>query len=223
MPERFASSLKPASFRAARVGVLALLLAFVALANGPAVAAPAAPAATGPRDVVIHASQLPKAALSEFEVWKDAASPGGQLVGTPNSGGNLDPPPEDDPNVTFKLKVQGGVPYRAWFRMKVGAPKGVSKANRLWVQFTSAVDATGKEVLKPKTASYLTAQGPTQPGWTWVACNGADAKSSLVTFRTSGEVMVRVQAGAEGVGFDQFILSPARFLEKAPTDAVVVP
>ena len=45
----------------------------------------------------------------------------------------------------------------------------------------------------------------------------------LVTFRTSGEVTVRVQAGAEGVGFDQLVLSPSRFLEKAPTDAVVVP
>jgi len=32
---------------------------------------------------------------------------------------------------------------------------------------------------------------------------------------------VRVQAGMEGVGFDQFLLSPARFLEAPPSEAVV--
>jgi hypothetical protein len=30
-----------------------------------------------------------------------------------------------------------------------------------------------------------------------------------------------MQAGQEGVGFDQFLLSPERFLEQSPTEAVV--
>lgn len=191
-------------------------LALVVLA-GWAVAAPA-PAAPG--DVVVHASSLPKGALSEFSLIADPSAAGGKLAGTPQTGGNLDPPPEDDPNVTFKVQVQGGVPYRCWIRMKVGAPKGVSKANRLWVQFTDAVDARGKSAFKPGTASYLTAQGPAQSGWVWVPCD-TDPKGTRVAFRTSGEVTVRIQAGMEGVGFDQFVLSPARFLEKAPTDTVV--
>jgi len=42
-----------------------------------------------------------------------------------------------------------------------------------------------------------------------------------VRFQKNGEVTVRLQGGAEGVGFDQFILSPARFVEKAPTEPVV--
>lgn len=172
-------------------------------------------------DVVVYASELPKRALSEFDVWNDPTSPGGKLVGTPNTGGDLDPPPEDDPHVTFKVNVQAGVAYRCWIRMKVGTPKGSSKANRLWVQIAGAVDASGKEILKPGTASYLTAQGPTQAGWAWVSCDPTTGGERLIRFRTGGEATVRVQAGMEGVGFDQFVLSPERFVDRAPSDAIV--
>jgi len=169
-------------------------------------------------DVVVYASDLPGSALSEFDFWRDPASPGGKVIGTPNGGGHLDPPPEDDPHVTFKVKVQSGVPYRCWIHMKVGAPKGESQANMLWVQFTGAVDNANREVLKPGTADYLTATGPTRQGWAWVGCESSQPR---IHFRTSGEVTVRLQAGMEGVGFDQFVLSPARFLTQPPTEAVV--
>ena len=175
-------------------------------------------------EVIVYASDLPESALYEFDVWKDPSSPGGKLVGTPNGGGHLDPPPENDPHVKFKVQVQSGVPYRCWIHMKVGPPKGESQANMFWVQFTDAVDKANNEVFKPRTTSYLTAQGPTKQGWAWVSCDLEGAKSSsesLIYFRTSGEVTVRMQAGMEGVGFDQFLLSPAKFLEKPPSEAVV--
>ena len=175
------------------------------------------------REVVVYASDLPKSALSEFDFWNDPASPGGRMIGTPNNGDQLDPPPENDPHVSFKVEVQRGVPYRCWIHMKVGPPKGKSQANILWVQFSDAVDKASKEAFKPDTGSYLTARGPAREGWIWVGCDLADGKSSepLVYFRTSGEVTVRLQAGMEGVGFDQFLLSPARFLEKPPSEPVV--
>jgi hypothetical protein len=184
-----------------------------------------AQAAPAKADVVVQASALPKGALSEFAWWQDAAASGGKLVGTPNTGGHLDPPPENDPHVKFTVKVEGGVPYRCWIRMKVGAPKGESTANMLWAQFTGAVDKAGKETLKPGTGSYLTAQGPKQQGWAWVSCLAASGKpaESLVTFKSGGEVTIRLQAGMEGVGFDQLVLSPARYLEKPPAEAVVKP
>jgi len=178
-----------------------------------------APQGTAP-EVVVYASDLPASALSEFAFWNDPASPGGKLVGTPNHGGDLDPPPENDPHVTFTVPVRSGVAYRCWIHMKVGAPKGASQANKLFVQFTGAVDKANKEILKPRSASYLTAQGPAQVGWRWVACDPAGG-DPLVRFRTNGEVTVRLQGGAEGVGFDQFLLSPTRFLDKPPTEPVV--
>jgi hypothetical protein len=195
-----------------------------AIAITPAVAAPTqvSPPEGSASEVIVYASDLPQSALSEFEVWDDPASPGGKMIGIPNTGDELDPPPENDPHVTFKVQVQSGVPYRCWIHMKVGAPKGKSQANMLWVQFSDAVDQANQEAFKPGTGSYLTAEGPTQEGWTWVECDVADSEAEpLVYFRTSGEVTVRLQAGMEGVGFDQFLLSSARFLDEPPSEAVV--
>lgn len=174
-------------------------------------------------EVIVYASDLTEGALSEFDFWNDPASPGGRLVGTPNTGGGLDPPPEDDPHVTIKVRVHSGIPYRCWIHMKVGTPQGKSQANMLWVQLTDAVDRRGDEVLKPGTGSYLTAQGPVEQGWRWVGCNPEDPQSTgpQIRFRTAGLITVRLQAGMEGVGFDQFLLSPARYLNQPPAEAVV--
>ena len=193
--------------------ILALVL-FV-LVSLPA-AQSTAPAKTpqAAADVVVHVAELPSSALSEFDFWNGPASPGGKMIGTPNNGGDLDPPPENDPHVTMAVQVQPATPYRLWIHMYVGKPKGVSKANMVWVQFTNAVDKANKEVLKPTTGDYLTVQGPEKEGWVWV---GSDR---LVSFR-AGEVTVRVQAGMEGVGFDQLVLSPSRFLQRAPSENIV--
>jgi len=173
-------------------------------------------------EIIIYASDLPQSTLFEMDFVEDPVSPGGKMISLPNTGEELDPPPESDPHVTFTIQVQSGIPYRCWIHMKVGAPFGVSQANVIWVQFTDAVDEANQEILNVGTGSYLTAEGPTQEGWTWVECDRADSEAEpLVYFRTSGEVTVRLQAGAEGVGFDQFLLSPARFLELPPVEPIV--
>ena len=194
-----------------------------AAAPGAAIETQATPVEALPADIIVYASDLPQSALTdELAFWDDPASPGGKMIGIPNTGDELDPPPENDPSVTFKVGAQPGIPYRCWIHMKVGEPKGVSQANMFWVQFSDAVDGQKQEVYRPDTGSYLTAQGPEQEGWTWVGCDPADGLSSpLVYFGTGGQVTVRLQAGMEGVGFDQFVLSPARFLDKAPSEAVV--
>src|SRR2546425_10035859 len=160
-------------FRAACIAVVSAVgtLGFVSLVASQE-QKPEAP----PAEVVVYPSEPPKSALLGVEIWSDSTSPGGKMVGTPNTGDMLHPPPEEDPHVRFKVSVQSGVPYRCWIHMKVGAPKGFAKANRLYVQFSNAVDTANKEVLKPGTASYLTAQGPTQQGWRWVGCDGAGGK-----------------------------------------------
>ena len=171
-------------------------------------------------EIVIYASDLPESALFELDFYDDEASPGGKLIGLPNNGDELDPPPENDPHVTFNAQVQGGIPYRCWIHMKVGAPKGRSQANLIFVQFLGAVDKSNREIYKPGSSSYLTAQGPGQEGWAWVGC-GLEGSDSQVYFQSDGEITVRLQAGAEGVGFDQFILSSAEFLENPPSAPTV--
>lgn len=212
--------------RSAPTGILLILLsACVSGSNStPAVDSGAVETAGGSlSEVIVYASDLPSNALFELDFMDDSTSPNGKLIGLPNTGDELDPPPENDPHATFDVQVQGNVPYRCWIHMKVGAPKGRSQANVIWVQFSDAVDQSNHEILKPGTGSYLTAQGPTQVGWTWVDCNMADSALSeaVIYFRTNGEVTARLQAGAEGVGFDQFLLSPAKFLKEPPSESIV--
>jgi hypothetical protein len=197
-----------------RLLVISLCAVALPAARGTSQAPPKAP------EIIVYASEVKANGLSEFDFWSDPASPGGKMIGTVQKGDHLDPPPENDPNVSFTVPVRSGVDYRCWIHMKVGEPKGVSTANKLFVQFSGAVDKANKEVLRPGTGSYLTAEGPTQVGWAWVACEeaGDDRRGRC---QKNGEVTVRLQGGAEGVGFDQFILSPARFVEKAPTEPVV--
>ncbi len=196
--------------------------ATAAAAAAPASEAPPVAATGQGGEVVVYASDLAPNALYEFEFSDDPAAAGGKLVGTPNTGGHLDPPPENDPHVLFTVQVQGGVPYACWVHMKVGAPMGESQANMVWVQASGAVDQAGQEVLKPDSGSYLTATGPQQEGWSWVPCvMEGSVDPALITFASNGEATLRVQAGMEGVGFDQFVLSAARFLDEAPSEAII--
>jgi hypothetical protein len=204
------------------VAIAGVALALVSSGLGGTALVDRSRAQDSPPEVIVYVSELPRRALSEFRFWEDAASPGGRLVGYPNTGDELDPPPENDPHVTFSVEVQEDVAYRCWVHMKVGTPGGKSQANMVWVQFTGAVDEAGETILAPRSRSYLTARGPTTVGWTWVGCDPEQAGvEALVRFDTSGEVTVRIQAGMEGVGFDQFLLSPARYLENPPSEAVV--
>jgi hypothetical protein len=172
---------------------------------------------------VVYVTDLPKKALFEMDLWADPAAAGGKLAGVPNHGGDLDPPPEDDPHVTFKVPVRAGIPYRAWLHMKVGKPKGKAQANLVYAQLTDAVDSSGRPIYKPGTGSFVALRGPAQEGWRWVGRDLADPKSTepTIRFKTGGMITVRLQAGMEGVGFDQFVLSPAQFLEKAPAEPIV--
>jgi hypothetical protein len=201
------------------MAALALALA-IGLPTPAAVVAQVSAQAAAP-EIVVYVSELPRRALSEFRYWDDPASPGGRLVGYPNTRDYLDPPPENDPHLIFPVPVVAGVPYRCWIHMKVGEPGGPSTANLVWVQFTGAVDSAGGTVLAPRTDSYLTAQGPTAQGWAWVGCDSEQpGLDHLVRFEETGEATVRIQAGMEGVGLDQIVLSPARYLENPPSQAV---
>ncbi|MFZ4658437.1 MAG: hypothetical protein ACOYNY_15590 [Caldilineaceae bacterium] len=188
--------------------------------SGGATSSAGSGSTAGGAEIVVYTADLPEEAIYELELWEDSTAAEGKLLGVTNNGDELDAPPELDPNVAFTVAVQEGVPYRCWLHMKVGTPFGKSQANVAWVQFSDAVDESGNATLVLESDSYLTAQGPTQEGWTWVECAGASSPT-LVTFGTTGEVTVRIQAGMEGVGFDQFVLSATQFLENPPTAAIV--
>jgi hypothetical protein len=207
-------------------GLTAMLLIPLSACTGaptptPIVESPPATAASAPApEVIVYAADLTASALEELDFMDDPSSPGAKLISLPNNGDELDPPPENDPHATFTVPVESGIPYRCWIHMKVGEAKGRSTANIVFVQFSTSVNEANEEIFRFSTNSFLTAQGPTQPGWSWVPCN-AEGGESLVYFESGGESEVRIQAGAEGVGFDQFVLSGADFLDAAPTEAII--
>ncbi|MHB8113709.1 MAG: hypothetical protein ACYDHA_09675 [Bellilinea sp.] len=189
----------------------------------PAASMPAQSSSTGGKaEIVVYMADLGENALTELDFVAETAAAGGKMVSLPNNGDELDPPPENDPHVLFSVPVLSDTPYRCWVHLKVGAPKGKSQANVVWIQVSGAQDGAGNAAYQPGSASYLTAQGPTTEGWTWVSCDGEmGSTQSLISFNTAGEITVRLQAGAEGVGFDQFVLSSAQFLEEPPSAAIV--
>ncbi len=175
------------------------------------------------REIVVHASDLPGTALGkDLESWDDPSSPGGRMIGIHNDGDPIGPPPDPDASATFKVQVQAGVPYRCWVRMKVGRSLKNSQANLLFVQFTNAVDRQGREIFTLGTRDFIAVRAPAREGWIWAGRDLPDPKSTepVVHFRASGEVTVGITAGMEGVGFDQFVLSPARHFSKPPAEAV---
>lgn len=184
---------------------------------------PTTPAATlkgTPDEIVVYAAELSENALFELEIWDDPDSPGGKRIGLVNNGDELDPPPENDPNTTFGIQVRSGVAYRCWIHMKVGAPMGKSQANVFFVAFSDALDKDNEPAYIIRTKSYLTARGPQQEVWSWVGCNHG-SEPALVYFQVDGKITVRLQAGMEGVSFDQFLLSPNEYLEMPPANAIV--
>lgn len=193
------------------------------VASGAAPSGENASPTAGGAEVIVYTADLGEETLYELELWEDPAAAEGELLGVTNNGDELDAPPENDPHVLFTVAVEADIPYRCWVHMKVGAPQGVSTANLVWVQFGNSVDENGQELFRPESDSFLTAQGPTQEGWSWVPCTGpdGDAAGALIRFAASGETTVRIQAGMEGVGFDQFVLSAGAYLENPPTEAIV--
>src|SRR2546427_11198523 len=103
------------------VAGMAVVSALVSLGFASVVASQDQKPAAAPAEIVVYASELPRSALFEFEVWSDSTSPGGKMVGTPNSGDTMHPPPEEDPHVRFKIVNQIGVPYRCLVTKQVSS------------------------------------------------------------------------------------------------------
>lgn len=112
--------------------------------------------------------------------------------------------------MTYRLQVQPNAPYRVWLRIK--RSPGEEEGTLFFVQFAGAADKAGKELfpIDSKEASKVRA---VKPGWSWIGLETA------VLFRGT-EARIRITAGSGGA-FDQVVLSPLKYLEKPPSEAVV--
>ena len=112
--------------------------------------------------------------------------------------------------MTFRLQVQPNAPYRVWLRVK--ASPGEKEGTLFFVQFSGATDKGGKELFPIDGREAFKARTQ-KAGWTWLSVDPP------VVFK-GAEARLRITAGSGGA-FDQIVVSPQKYLEKAPGEAVV--
>jgi len=112
--------------------------------------------------------------------------------------------------MTFRLQVQPNVPYRVWMRVK--ASPGEKEGTLFFVQYGGAADKAGKELCALDGTESVKVR-TSRAGWSWLAAD------PVVVFKGT-EARLRITAGSGGA-FDQIVLSPLKYLEKAPMEAVV--
>lgn len=112
--------------------------------------------------------------------------------------------------MTYRLQVQPNAPYRVWLRIK--RSPGEEEGTLFFVQFAGAADKAGKDLfpIDGREASKLRT---VKPGWSWLSVEPA-------VFFKGTEAQIRITAGAGGA-FDQVLLSPLKYLDKSPTEAIV--
>ncbi len=176
------------------------------------------------REAVVHAADLPKDALAgDFRFDETPPAAGGRFVSVACDGRGEPLPPTNPNHVTFKMPVTGGVPYRLWVHLRPEEPCGPRHQHVVHVQITGATDKTTGESLDVGGARYLTIRGDGKPGWGWWGRDSQDSRAvePLLVFRSSGEVTVRLYEGNHGTAIDQVLLSPAKYLDRPPAEAIL--
>jgi regulation of enolase protein 1 (concanavalin A-like superfamily) len=201
----------------------------VAVTGGSA--SPSSPTSDG--DVVIHASSIPTGA--RHGSWRSAgdwSSPDGVKLTTPDDGVAITDQPRATPTdyVDVTFNAEANKRYRLWLRVKAS---GDSKWNdSLWVQFSDALSG-GSPIYRMNTTSGLLVNLATSSDATdlqdWGWQNGAYWlwQDTTFTFPTTGMHTLRIQIREDGVQFDQIVLSPGTYMDRAPGsvsgDSTIVP
>jgi hypothetical protein len=170
-------------------------------------------------DVVVYAS---KAAVTKGN-WYAAASAGaagGRAMRSADRGWSAPNAPRSVPAHHFDLTftASANTPYTIWVRLRAG---GNSKWNdSVWIQFSDAL-VHGQARYRIGTTSALLVNlepcagcGPS--GWGWQNSGYWLAQNATITFAKSGTHTIRVQTREDGVEIDQIVLSPSRYLARAP-------
>jgi Right handed beta helix region len=120
--------------------------------------------------------------------------------------------------VDVAFNAQGGVPYQVWLRMR--ADRNATSNDSVYLQFSGAIDASGNPVARIGTAAGAAvvlqdSTGAPIAGWGWNDAGWAGLASPFV-FSQTGPQTLRIQQREDGIFIDQIVISPARYLTKAP-------
>jgi hypothetical protein len=152
----------------------------------------------------------------------DSTAAGGSFVIHPDASAPKVTTASAAPANYFDLTFDAvaGVPYRLWLRSR--AQNDYYGNDSVFVQFSGSVDANGAAMWRigstDATAVVLEdCGGCGEAGWGWQDNGyGTGVLGPVVYFATSGLQRVRVQTREDGLGVDQIVLSPSRYLSQSP-------
>ena len=184
------------------------------------VAPPVAPPSGG-SDIVLFASRA-ESVVGSWSVKADTTAAGGARLQSANLGAAKVAPALAAPSHYFEMTftAEAGRPYRLWVR---GRAENNAWANdSVHVQFGGSVDAAGAAVYRIGTTSGAEVNledcsGCGLSGWGWQDNGyGSGVLGPAIYFATTGVQRMRVQTREDGLGIDQIVLSPSRYLSSAP-------
>lgn len=171
-----------------------------------------------PADVVLYAGLGTTAGA--WGAQTDTTAAGGRFVIHPDAGApKLTTPAASPANyVELTFNAVAGVPYRLWLRSR--AQNDYYGNDSVFVQFSGSVSASGAPMWRIGSTDATTVVledcgGCGEQGWGWQD-NGYGELGPLVYFGTTGTQRVRIQTREDGLGIDQVVLSPSRYLSSAP-------
>ena len=170
------------------------------------------------KEIALYAGQGTTA--GEWRVQADATAAGGSFAIHPNGSAPKVATAAASPlnYVDLSFNAVAGVPYRLWIRSR--AQNNYYGNDSVFVQFSGSVSASGAPVWRIGSINATTViledcSGCPMQGWGWQD-NGYASAGPLVYFADSGTQRLRIQTREDGLGIDQVVLSPARYLSSSP-------
>lgn len=188
--------------------------------TGPAVGAHELTASVADTEIVLNVADG-STALGWVRV-ADATAAGGARLWNPNAGAAKLASALGNPAQYFEtmFEARAGRTYRIWIR---GRAEGNHWGNdSVFVQFSGSVSASGTPAWRIGTADAMTVNledcsGCGIAGWGWQDTGwGVGVMGPLVYFASDGAQRLRVQTREDGFSIDQIVLSPERYLTRAP-------
>lgn len=171
------------------------------------------------RDIVLRSSDV-VVRRSGWSLVSDGTAAGGTALSSPNNGWATPKAAYVTPSRSFDLTFTtvANVRYRVWLRLS--AKNGSGTNDSVWLQYTNALDSSGRSLAPIGTTSGVVINGEPcsgcgLPGWGWKD-SAYWTNPGIVKFTKSGTQRLRIQTREDGARIDQVVISPERYLSKAP-------
>ena len=177
------------------------------------------PPPTAP-EIVLHAAN--GSVTSGWTRIADSTAASAARLWNPNAGAAKLAAPLASPGHYFDLTFNalGGRPYRVWIRSR--AESDYWGNDSVFVQFSGSTTASGSPAWRIGTTDALAmnledCSGCGISGWGWQDDGwGVGVLGPAIYFASDGPQTIRVQTREDGLSIDQIVLSPAKYLTRAP-------